>query len=186
MKKCTSFEEQKGAKYIRGNVYFGIIIFNCLLSTKACLRFILICFARELEGFYRNSLRYEVDFRDIINVSPNILAKYSNFKKGETRFCRWKCTDKNDINIFLPLENLSTFLLAKEKTWKSIFSTNSELSQNPTEKQIVLSKTTINWLFNGIWCNFFIACFDWKIGLFQQTVVRVYYIPKENLWKSGW
>ena len=76
LKKCTSFEEQKGAKYIRGNVYFGIIIFNCLLSTKLCLRFILICFARKLKGFYQNSLRYEVDFRDIINVSPNILAKY--------------------------------------------------------------------------------------------------------------
>ena len=24
----------------------------------------------------------------------------------------------------------------------------------------------------------FIACFDWKIGIFQQMVVRVYYILK--------
>ena len=23
-----------------------------------------------------------------------------------------------------------------------------------------------------------IACFDWKIGVFQQTIVRVYYILK--------
>ena len=25
-----------------------------------------------------------------------------------------------------------------------------------------------------------IASFDWKIGVFQQTVVRVYYILKQN------
>ena len=25
-----------------------------------------------------------------------------------------------------------------------------------------------------------IACFDWKIGIFQQTVVRVYYILKSG------
>ena len=40
------------------------------------------------------------------------------------------------------------------------------------------SKTTINWLFNDIWCYLFIAYFDRKIGVFQQAVVRVYYILK--------
>ena len=84
----------------------------------------------------------------------------------------------NDINIFLSLENPSAFLLVKEKTWKCIFNTNSELSQNCTKKQIMPSKTTINWQFNGVWCYLFIACFDWKLGVFQQTVVRVYYIFK--------
>ena len=82
----------------------------------------------------------------------------------------------NDINIFLLLENPWTFLLAKQKTWKRIFNTNTELSQNRTEKQIMPSKTITNWLFNYIWCYLFIACYDWKIGVFQQTVVRVYYI----------
>ena len=53
--------------------------------------------------------------------------------------------------IFLSLKNACTFLLAKEKTWKSIFNTNSELSQNRTEKQIMSFKTTVNWLFNDIW-----------------------------------
>ena len=42
------------------------------------------------------------------------------------------------------------------------------------------SKTTVNWLFNYIWCYLFIACCDWGIGVFQQTVVRVYYILKLN------
>ena len=74
------------------------------------------------------------------------------------------------------MENPCTFLLAKEKTWKRIFNTNSELSQNRTEKQIKPSKTTINWLFNDMWCYLFIACFDRKIDVFQQIVKRVYYI----------
>ena len=50
-----------------------------------------------------------------------------------------------------------TFLVAKEKTWKRIFNTNSELSQNRAEKQSMLSKTAINWLFNDVWCYLFIA-----------------------------
>ena len=75
LKKCTSFEEQKGTRYIWGNICFGIIVFSCLLSTKLCLRFLLICFARELKDFYQSSLGSEVDFMDIMNVFPNILAK---------------------------------------------------------------------------------------------------------------
>ena len=70
------------------------------------------------------------------------------------------------------MENPCTLLLEKEKTWKDIFNTNSELSQKSTEKQIMLFKTTVNCLFNDIWCYLFIGCFDWKIGIFQQTVVR--------------
>ena len=76
--------------------------------------------------------------------------------------------------IFLSLKNAFTFLVAKEKTWKSIFNTNSELSQNRTEKQIMPFKITVNWLFNDIWCYLVIDCFDLKIGVSQQTVVRVY------------
>ena len=34
LKKCTTFEEQKGTRYIRGNVYFGIIVLSCLSSAK--------------------------------------------------------------------------------------------------------------------------------------------------------
>ena len=116
MKKCTSFEEQKGTRYIPGNVYFGIIVFSCLSPTKRCLRFLLISFAQEIKGFYQNSLRSEVDFRDIMDVSPNILAKNYNFKKlrhglADERalitailisYCHWKtlvsfCLRKKDL-----------------------------------------------------------------------------------------
>ena len=53
LKKYTSFEEEKGTRDIRGKVYFGIIIFSCLSSTKPCLRFLLICFTRLLSEFLR-------------------------------------------------------------------------------------------------------------------------------------
>ena len=72
LKKCVV---QKGSRHIRRNVYFGIIVFSCLSSAKPCLRFLLICFDWEIEDFYQSSLGNEVDFMDIMNVSPNILAK---------------------------------------------------------------------------------------------------------------
>ena len=75
LKKYTSFEEQKGTRYIQENIYFGIIVFSCLSSTKPCLRFLLICFSREIKNFCKSSLENDVDFTDITNVSPNILAK---------------------------------------------------------------------------------------------------------------
>ena len=81
------------------------------------------------------------------------------------------------------MENPCAFLLAKENTWKRIFNTNSELSKTHTEKQIVSFKTTVNWLFNDIWCYLVIGCFDWKISTFQQTVVRglLHPKPKQNV-----
>ena len=34
-----------------------------------------------------------------------------------------------------------------------------------------------------MWCYLFIGCFDWKICVFQQTVVRVYYILNlKDIW----
>ena len=102
------------------------------------------------------------------------------FQEIETGFFRWKSTNNNDINIFLSLDHPCTFFLAKEKTWKRIFNTNSELLQNRTEKQIMSSKITINWPFNDIWCYLFIASLDSKIYVFQKTVVRVYYILNDT------
>ena len=79
LKKCTSFE-QKGTRYIRGNVYFGIIVVSCLSSTKPYLRFFLVCFTREIKCSYQSSLGNEIDSRGIMNASPNILAKNQNFE----------------------------------------------------------------------------------------------------------
>ena len=73
--------EYQSTRYIRGNVYFGIIVFGCLSSTNRCLRFLLICFAREIKGFYQSSLGNDVDFMDIMNIFSNILTKNKNSKK---------------------------------------------------------------------------------------------------------
>ena len=56
---------------------------------------------------------------------------------------------------------------------------NSELSQNRTEKQIRPFKTTLNWLFNDIWCYLVIVSFEWEIGIFKQTVVRDLLYPQK-------
>ena len=56
---------------------FGKTFILALLSssTKLYLRFLLNCFVREIKGFYESSLGNEVDLRDVIDFSPNILAK---------------------------------------------------------------------------------------------------------------
>ena len=61
------------------------------------------------------------------------------------------------------------------------FNTNSELSQKLTAKQILSFKTTVKWLFNDIWCYIVIGCFDWKIGVFQQTVLRGLLYPSNKI-----
>ena len=73
MKKCTNFEERKGARYIWGKVYVDIIVFNCLSSTKSCLRFLLNCFALEIKGF-------EADKR---------LRKWGWFQRHNERFPKY-------------------------------------------------------------------------------------------------
>ena len=98
------------------------------------------------------------------------------FQKTEPRFCKWKSNYYNDINIFMPLKNPCTYLLAEEKTWKCICNTKSELLQNCSEKQIMPFKTTANELFNDILCYLVIDSFDWKISIFEQAVVVVYYV----------
>ena len=115
MKKCTSFEKQKGTRYIQGNVYFGIIVFSCLSSTKLCLRFLLICFAREIKSFYRSSLGNEVDFRDIMNLSPNVLAKNSNFGKLRQGFVDERALITTTIISSCHLKTLVPFCLRKKR-----------------------------------------------------------------------
>ena len=54
---------------------FGEKFFLALSSSVVFRWFLLICFAQEIKGFYQSSLGNEVDFRGIMNVSPNILQK---------------------------------------------------------------------------------------------------------------
>ena len=45
--------------------------------------------------------------------------------------------------------------------------------QNESEHFKKFRHAFVNWLFNDIRRCLVIGCFDWKIGVFQQTVVRV-------------
>ena len=124
--KCSSFEEQKGTRYIRGKAFFGIIVFSRLSLISFNLFFsgdkrLLSEFLREWGWFHGHNERF-----------PKYLGYKLKFQKSETPLCRWKSNDYKDMNIFLPLEN--PFLFAKEKTWKRICITNSKLSENRTEK----------------------------------------------------
>ena len=80
-------------------------------------------FARDIKDFYQGSLGNEADFRNIINVSPNMLTKNQNFKKLRHGFvdararitttlissCHWKTLEpfclrkKRRENAFLTL-----------------------------------------------------------------------------------
>ena len=76
LKKVTNFENQKGTRYIRQNVYIDIIVFSCYSSTKLFFRFLLNCFVREInKKLPENFQQKGWVFTDIMNVSLNILAK---------------------------------------------------------------------------------------------------------------
>ena len=111
--------------------------------------FFLICFAQKLIDFCQTSFENKVDFRNIMNVSPNTLAKNQNFKKLRHDFADERAMITTTLISSCQWKTL-TFLLAKEKTLKRAFNTNSELSQNRTEKQIMLLKTIVNKLFTDI------------------------------------
>ena len=113
LKKCTNFEDQKDTRYIRENVYFDIIIFSCLSSTKSCLRFLLNCFVRDIKGFYHSSLGNGVGFRDIVNVSPYSVAKTWNFKKPRHHFVDERALIIATLITFCHWKTLVPFCLRK-------------------------------------------------------------------------
>ena len=95
----------KNTRYIWENVYFGIFIFRCCSSTKLSqISFKL--FFLEIKGFHQSSLENEVDFRDLMRVSPNFLAKNQNFKKLR--------------QLFLDERALITTTLVSSCHWKTL------------------------------------------------------------------
>ena len=93
-----------------------------------------------LSGFLGN----EVDFRDIMCVSPNILAKNLNLKKLRHGFVDERAMITTRLISSCHCKTLVPVCLGR--AWKHVFNTNSELSQNRIEKQIA----TVNWLCNDI------------------------------------
>ena len=74
--------KSKMVQGIFGETFVLALLFSAVFCfTKLCLRFLLICFAQEIKGFYQSSLKNEVDFRGIMDVFPNKMAKNKNLKK---------------------------------------------------------------------------------------------------------
>ena len=145
--------KSKKIEGILGETFILALLSSAVFLLQNGVRFFQISFVREIKGFYQIFLGNEVDFSDIINVSPNILAKNWNFKK-----LRHRCVDERALITTILISSchwktLAPLLLLKEKTWKHIFNPNSELSRNCTEEQIMPSKTTINWRFSKNSCK---------------------------------
>ena len=190
--KCTSFEEQKGTRHIRGKAFFGIIVFSRLSLISFNLFFsgdkrLLSEFLREWGWFHGHNERF-----------PKYLGYKLKFQKSETPFaderatitrtwtfsCHWKILfclrKKRPENAFVTLT----------VNYRKIVQKNN-LCHSKQPSVIVIYYSVLyctilfctilslsNILFSNIWSYSVIGCFDWRIGVFQQTVVRVYYILK--------
>ena len=87
-------------------------------ATKPCLRFLLICFAREIKGSYQRSLGNEIDFRDIMNVFPNILTKHQNYKKLRHGFVDERALTTKTLIFSYHWKTLYLFV-CERKTWNT-------------------------------------------------------------------
>ena len=93
-----------------------------------------------------------------MNVSPNILAKNQNFRKVRHGFVDERALITTTLISSCHWKPLYLFV-CERKDLKRIFNTNSELSQNRTEKQIMPLKQTVDCFFNNIY-YLVISCFD--------------------------
>ena len=75
------------------------------------------------------------------------------------------------------------FACKRKELERHFFNTTKELLQIVQENKLCHPKQ--QWIgYLIIWCHLFIACCDFKTGVFQQTVVRVYYILNFGLPQS--
>ena len=133
------------SKKVQGIIGKTLFIIIALLSSAVfCLQnrvsdFFSIVLFREMKNFYQSSLGNEVDFRDKINISPNILVKNYNFKKPRHSFvdkrawittalissCQWKtfvpfCLQKKrPEKTFLTLITNYCKIVQENKLWYS-------------------------------------------------------------------
>ena len=68
--------KSKKVQDIFGEIIILAILSSAVICLQNYLRFLLIRFAWEIKDFHQSS-----SVRDIMNISPNILAKIQNFKK---------------------------------------------------------------------------------------------------------
>ena len=108
--------------------------------------------------------------------APNILAKNSNFKKLRQSFVDERALITTTLIFSCHWETLVPSCLRKKRHENVFLTLTVNYGKIVQQKKIMPLETKVNWQFNDIWCYLLIAYFDWKIGVFQQTVVSVYYI----------
>ena len=163
LKKCTSFEEQKSilikkiwwnvlalkskkVQSIFGEPFILALSSSAVFYLKAMSQISFNLFCSGDKGLISEIFGYEVDFTNIMNVSQISWLKIKISKNWDS-FVHERAMITTTLISSCHWEILVPFLLAKEKTWKCVFNTNSGLLQNQTEKQIMPFKTTVNWLF---------------------------------------
>ena len=99
------------------------------------ISFELFC-AREIKGFYQSSLGNDVDFRDIMNVSRNFEKLRHFFLDERTMITMTSISSFTGKPLYL--------FSGERKDMETHFNTNSELSQNRTEKQIMRFKAKVS------------------------------------------
>ena len=67
-------------------------------------------------------------------------------------------------------KTLVPFCLQKKRLENAVLTLIVNFRKIVQKKKMMPFKTTVNLLFNDIWSYLVIACFDWKIDVFQQTV----------------
>ena len=98
---------------------------------------------------------------DIMNVSPNNLAKNWNFKKLRHGFVDERAMITMTSTSSCHWKTLVPFCLQKRRPEKAFVTLTVNYCKIVyTEKQIMLFKTTVNWLFNDTWHYLVIGCFD--------------------------
>ena len=171
LKKCSSFERAKRYKIYSRKSLLRHYRLQLSFVYKTVFQIYSNLFCSGDKSLLSEFLRKWGWFHGHNERLPKYLGQKLKLQKTETRFCRWMSNDFKDTNIFLSLETLVPFCLRKKRL-EDAFLTLTVNHLLCTEKQIVLFKTTINWLFNDIWCYLVIGYFDWRICIFQQTVPR--------------
>ena len=149
VKKCNRFEEQDGKRLFWHHCFrLSQISFNLFCSGDKTL---LSEFLKKWGWFHRHNEQFaQIPW---LKLRYGFVDERTMITTTSKSSCQWK--------------TLVPFYLGK-----SIFNTNNELSQIRTEKQIMLFKATVNWLF-----SYWLFCLkNWRFS----TIVRVYYILKHN------
>ena len=140
MKKCTSFEGQKGTRYIRETFILVLLSSTAIFCLQNRVSIYLNLFCSEKK----------VDFRDIMDVSPDILAKNLNFEKLRHFFIYEKALITTTLISSYHWKTLIPFCLRKKKLENAFLTLILNHRKIVQKKKFMPSKTTINWLFNDM------------------------------------